>query len=200
MAKSQVKLEVREVDKGWKALQRMAADIKVGGYALKVGVLDNARRTSGITQAELAAVQHFGSKDGRIPSRPFIAMTFDKHREAYVQLLIKYLRSWYEQKMSADDVLNRIGLKIATDIKKTVTQGAGVPPPNAPSTIMRKLNKGRRRKVKQNLKAGRWVDKKTGQFLSADKVLSKVRTLIDTARMIGAVTWKVVTARTARGK
>ena len=41
-------------------------------------------------------------------------------------------------------VLGLLGLKMSSDMKNRVLEGAGIPPPNAPTTIRQKLKKGDR--------------------------------------------------------
>lgn len=68
-------------------------------------------------------------------------------------------------KVSVDKALNVLGAKYSAAVKNTVTQGEQIPPPNAPSTLARKLAK------------------------TARGSAGAVRTLIDTGRLIGSVTW-----------
>ena len=67
--------------------------------------------------------------------------------------------------LTVDKALNVLGAKYSAAVKNTVTQGEQIQPPNAPSTLARKMAKTR---------AG---------------ATNAARTLIDTGRMIGAVTW-----------
>jgi len=68
-------------------------------------------------------------------------------------------------KITVDKALNVLGAKYSAEVKNTVTQGEQIQPPNAPSTLARKLAKTR------------------------EGAANGVRTLIDTGRMVGAVTW-----------
>lgn len=158
---------VREVDRGWTALKATVKLLKDRSY-VKVGVLDDgkgAAKEGDLTSGELAAVQEFGTKDGKIPARSFVGSTFDKGFAAYYALLRTLVGGIYDGKMTIEKALNIMGLKMATDIKKTVTIGEGVPPPNAPSTIAHK--------EKYSVRKG------------------TIRTLVDTGRMLDAVSWLV---------
>ncbi len=126
-------------DMGYKDfLRRMKAlngkpHVKVGFLADKKEERDGA---SGPTNVEVAAANEFGTK--RIPARPFIRSTFSAHQGEYERLGEKLSRAVVDGKMSLATALGLLGEKAAADIKQTVTQGAGVPPPNAPATVKHK--------------------------------------------------------------
>lgn len=169
-------------DLGWRRLMDIRRGLRGGDHYAKVGVLAAAPvpddEAPEFTMASLAAVHEFGSEDGRIPARPFIRGGIDAGRERIVGVAKVAVGKVYDGKLSVDRALNIIGMTGAAEIKKYVTEGEQVPPPNAPSTIRAKL------------KRGAWNDKrrKRGPVDSA----KLIRTLIDTGRMIGSVTWVVV--------
>lgn len=142
-------------------LQQQLKDIATGSY-VKVGVLDDGRGAEsrgGISNAQIAAIHEFGSRDGRIPERSFLRSTFAAKKPEYLRDLKTLLLRVVEGRDSIERILNVMGAKIAADVKNRVTQGSAIPPPNAPATVKRK-----------------------GSF----------RTLIDTGRMIGSVTWAFI--------
>lgn len=145
MPRATVKLKV--VDKGWRHLLEVVKAIKQHDTYVKVGVLDDGagaeEREGGITNAELAAIHEFGSKDGHIPERSFIRSTFNANSAEYVKLMKELLIRFVEGKLVLDDVFNLLGLRISTDIKKRVTSGDQIQPPNAPSTIWKKTGRER---------------------------------------------------------
>lgn len=119
-----------------KRLQQAGDDAYV-----KVGVLDNAAnqsRENGLGNAELAGLHEFGSRDGKIPERSFMRRTVDGKREQIKQLFRRGLKAVAEGGTDADEVLESVGQFAAAEMKKTVTTGPGVSPPNRPSTIARK--------------------------------------------------------------
>lgn len=170
--------QIRERDRGWQELLRQVQELKSSGAHVKVGVLDDGGRGSadhgGITTAELAAVHEFGTRDGRIPARSWVRSTFETNRSRYVQELGELLKQFLAGRMTIPRALEIMGARIAADIKKRVTTGPEVPPPNAPATLARKRGKTRRGSKGQ------------------------VRTLIDTGRMVAAVTWQVVLSAAKR--
>lgn len=196
MAKSRgratIKIEVKDVDRGWSRFRKITEQFKGNGKSyVKVGYLDDggkgsqAHSAGGISTAELAAVHEFGTRDGHIPARPHVGPTFEQNRDKYTDDLKTLVKGIYDGKMTVERALGLMGAKMSSDIKKYVTTGAGVPPPNAESTVVAKLIKGawKQKKVKQ----------KKGEEGPAISVgTANVRTLIDTARMVGALTWSVV--------
>ena len=92
-------------------------------------------------------------------------LTFDKARSEVQSDMQRLLGHIVDGKLTVDKALNVLGAKYSAEVKNTVTQGEQIQPPNAPSTLARKMAKTR---------AG---------------AANAVRTLIDTGRMIGAVTW-----------
>ncbi len=82
-----------------------------------------------------------------------------------MRLLAQLLASAVLGRRTVEQVFNLMGLTLSTDIKKAVTSGTPIPPPNAPSTARRK------RRGKAGI----------------------IRTLIDTGRMVASVSWAYVT-------
>jgi hypothetical protein len=151
-----------------------------------------------LSVAEIAAVNEFGTD--KIPARPAHRMTFDaklddlKNRSA--ALIGKIIFSG----MSQAQALGILGASFAADVKQTITGSPlpGVAPPNAPGYADEKLMKGRGAKKKYILDKAQspWLgerskayEKETGQDANAP---SLVRTLVDTGRTVGAITWKVI--------
>lgn len=146
----------------------------IGNQAIGTGRIGVAQASAGITNAALAAIHEFGSADGRIPERSFLRSTFNANRDTYLDMLAKLLMRVVEGKATVEQAFGIVGAKFAADIKRRVTQGAEIPPPNAPSTLARKIGKhafGRN----GLLKVSKWMP----------------RTLVDTGRMINAITWLV---------
>lgn len=170
---------VKESDKGWSRLRAVASELK-GGASAKVGILENAPRPEDedgkplpFTMASLGAIHEFGSKDGRTPERSFIRAGIDANEGELREVARKVARGIYEGRFDVEKGLGILGTKGASAIRKFVTKGDQVPPPNAPSTIRRKVAKGKWR--------GRGP-------VDAAKL---VRTLIDTGRMMQSITYAV---------
>lgn len=130
-----------------------------------VGVLaDDSKggaREGDLTVAEIAAILEYGTKDGHIPARPFLRHTFDAHREEMEKIGEKLIGQAVDGKITVDKALGIMGAKLSAEVKKCITSGPGVPPPNAPSTI---------------------------------KAKGSSRPLVDTGRLVNAITWAIVPA------
>ena len=137
------------------------------GPSVKIGVLDDGKGSEdrqGVTNAELAAIHELGAG---VPKRGWISSTFDRVRgavETNAKILVGHV---LDGKLDLEKALGILGAKFASDVKETVVGGEQIPPPNAPSTLARKLSKTR--------------EGSTGE----------PRTLVDTGRMLGAVSWLV---------
>jgi hypothetical protein len=138
-----VRAQIIDRDLGWKDMTKAVAAMAGGAYA-KVGVLaDDSKGAEhvddgGITVAELATVLEFGTEDKHIPARPFLRGTFDEKREELAGNAKTLIGKIIDREQTVKGALDVLGLKLATETKKTITDGAGVPPPNAPSTIEQK--------------------------------------------------------------
>lgn len=158
----------------WEDLKAKLRALRAKGGAahVKAGFLgDNAERPSvegqdQLTNAELAAVHEYGAPEVGVPARPFIGPAFDDNRPKYEFETRRVVGAFLAGHLSIEKGLGIIGLLMAADVKRYVTEGDEVPPPNAPATRARKeaLNSG-----------SPWG----------------VRTLVDTGRMIGSVTHAV---------
>ena len=160
--------KVTDRDKGWRRLQALAKSLASDDVPVRVGELDDGRagsevRDEGITTGQLAVAMEFGT--ATIPARSWVGLTFDRARAEVQSDMQRLLWSVVEGKITVDKALNVLGAKYSAEVKNTVTQGEQIQPPNAPSTLGRKLARTR------------------------EGAAHGVRTLIDTGRMIGAVTW-----------
>ena len=160
--------KVVDKDKGWKRLQELSKRLAADDVHVRVGVLDDGRagsevRGERITTGQLAVAMEFGT--ATIPARSWVGLTFDRARAEVQSDMQRLLWSVVEGKITVDKALNVLGAKYSAEVKNTVTQGEQIQPPNAPSTLGRKLARTR------------------------EGAANGVRTLIDTGRMIGAVTW-----------
>jgi hypothetical protein len=176
-----VKSKIIDRDLGWKGILGAATALARGAH-VKVGILGDSERgglhakepdgkSSPLTVAEIAVVNEYGTQDGKIPARPAHRMTFDHRREEIQREAFRGLVGIViDRKFTVPQILNAMGLKHATAIKKTITDGAGVPPPNAPSTTARKEAAGEWNKHGKSAEAG-------------------VRPLVDTGATVAALSW-----------
>lgn len=176
---------IRDTDRGWKALRDLARDLKRKGVHAKVGLLDDGSREGTFTIAALGAVHEFGT--AKIPERSFIRAGFDRSRQGVERIFERLLPGVYDGKIRVVYVLDVAGAFVANGIKSYVTKGPQVPPPNAPSTIRKKLARGLWRDKQKAKKTGRSLEDVQAESAGL------IRTLIDTRRMVGSITWSVVT-------
>lgn len=164
-------------------LQSVSSDrsyVKAGLLGPKATTARKAPPGSPVSQkqpnnVELGIIHEYGTRT--IPARPFIGPAFARNRKEYIRLLGKLVRaSVYSGNMTYLRALGIVGAKMAADMKKYVTAGPQIPPPNAPKTLERKIARGQ------------WKRRKK----LADGDAPPPRTLVDTGRMVGAITWGVV--------
>ena len=146
---------------------------------VKVGVLgkdfdkpkkgDDSKKPASL--GEVAVYNEFGTSDGRIPARSFIGFTSDSKREAWADLSGTLKSKVLQGGMAPAKALGIMGLRIQADIQTRIR--SDIPPPNAPSTIARKLEgtaglKGRELANAMN-KAfdGQGTLRNTGQLLNS---------------------------------
>lgn len=160
---------VRDVDRGWAAILKNAHAL-ARGTAVKVGVLASdpkgaASEPGGdLTVAAIAAIMEYGTHDGHVPARPWLRPAFDRARERLIALAGKGLLGVLVGDTTVPIVLGQMGATLVSEARNGITAGAGIPPPNAPSTIRRK---------------------------------GSSRPLVDTGRLVGAITWVVLTGAEA---
>ena len=127
-------------DRAWR---KMTARVGELSAAVKVGVLastggDARHPDSDITMVELAAIHEFGSPAAKIPERSFIRSTFRDKATLLGAVMGKLARGVVAGTMQPERALAILGEVGAAEVKKTITEGAGVPPPLKPETVARK--------------------------------------------------------------
>lgn len=137
------KVELKVKDHGFVEFFERVAEIK--GKKVKVGWLADDGKAGALhepgghlTVAEIAATLEFGTQDGHIPARPALQSTFDEKFPELVELGKQLMTGVLLGKITVDKSLNIIGARLANDVKNKITDGVGIPPPNAPSTIEQK--------------------------------------------------------------
>lgn len=138
-------LTVTDRDLGWDEIKRLLTDDLRQSH-VKVGVIGTEATDDrgAITNARLMAVHEFGAQAGNvsIPERAPIRGTFDSQRANYERLVIEGVRDIFGRKTNPKKLLGRLGMRMVADIKNRITQGEGLQPPNADSTLKRKQAKG----------------------------------------------------------
>ena len=107
---------VTDKDLGWKRIVRKTNFLN--GKELQAGVLWSAGTNRGVEIAYYASVNEYGTKDGRIPSRPFLAMTSDEQKmwESPVTKAVDKILGGSE----VISQLNTVGEKMVKDIKNNI--------------------------------------------------------------------------------
>lgn len=109
-------VSVKDIDKGWKNIVRELEKTKFMEVA--VGILEGSEN-EGVSIAEYASYNEFGTE--RIPSRPFMAMSFDENTTQIDKDFISQWGQILQGKKTAIDSLTIIGQKHAERIQKTIT-------------------------------------------------------------------------------
>lgn len=188
------KFSLKDVDRGLTKLKQLDKVLASDRTHVRVGVIGNRKSAHepvgpGLDEVGLAIIHEFGSPSRSIPARSWIRSTFDTNRKKYDGLVRFFVGQIYDLKMKPERALGLLGVILATDIKNRVTQGPSIPPPNAPSTLRRKMKLGRQT-LSRNTRA---LAKREGVKLKRGKAQGPimVRTLVDTGRMVGSVSWVV---------
>lgn len=122
-------VKIYEDHKAWTQLRKRLDDI--GSRRVEVGVFDGELAT-------IAATHEYGSKDGHIPERSFLRRTFIENVKETAAMMEKLAVAAHKLSIPTARVLDMLGEWAAAQVKKRITTGEPIPPPNAPSTIRRK--------------------------------------------------------------
>ncbi len=98
--------------------------------AVFVGVLGSA----GSDLVTIAAVNEYGTEDGRIPSRPFLRTAMADRRIAGTAA--KEITAYYTGKRDLETALNRLGAVAQGAVQRRI--GSNIQPANAASTVKQK--------------------------------------------------------------
>jgi phage gpG-like protein len=131
------KSHLRKSGSGFEKLKRLAAELKSSPH-VKVGVLgrNDARPDGKIGNVELAIIHEFGA--GKVPERSFLRSTADAKKAEWIALIRKIMKAVLAEKLPVEKGLGILGEKAVSDVRARIREGAGIPPPNAPSTVKAK--------------------------------------------------------------
>lgn len=129
--------KIIDIDHGWKELEKTFETLVERNSYVKAGVVGEKAEEEhdGITNAELALIQEFGTPT--IPSRPWIGGAFERNKGKYQTMLAKGLEKVYSNKLTVERLLGLMGVELSSDIKRGVMSEDNLAP-NAPSTIRKK--------------------------------------------------------------
>lgn len=94
----------------------------IQGKRGKVGWFESAKYPDGTPVAYVSAIQEFGYAAGGIPPRPFIRPTIRRELSAWKGIAAAVSKRVVDGLAQPADIMEAIGLKAATDIKKTINQ------------------------------------------------------------------------------
>jgi hypothetical protein len=118
-------------------LKKITANIKeLGGYQVKIGIMGDAGEVEGVAVVDYAFYNEFGTS--RIPARPFMSTTYDRHAEDTIKFAQYLVGGLIDGKSSVSKVLNTLGLHYQSKVRDTIRDAVNWAAPNAPSTIEQK--------------------------------------------------------------
>jgi len=129
---------ITDVDRGYRALvaqfkkRKNGPNVTVGIQSTEAGI----SRGVGFSNAALAAVHEFGSKDGTIPQRSFIRSTADRERSTINKLLDRAVRA-VDTPGGIERGLGITGEKVVSEMKGTIDNSIDIVA-NLPATIIAK--------------------------------------------------------------
>ncbi len=140
MGRTRVRLELTDVDKGWKRLWRVIINSSRPSVTVGIHGADKGRTEGQINNVGLAAIHEFGSRKANIPERSFIRLTVDTKLKSWERLLGKLGPDIYTKGMPVERALAVVGLRMASDMQRTITSQPSQWPPLKPATIRRKAS------------------------------------------------------------
>jgi len=172
--------KVIDKDHGWKALAKQFRAAQK--LVVRVGYLQSGsggashgakRGTAGVlTNAQLAGIHEYGVP-GWLPERSFLRTTFDAKHTELIEMTTDYAAAIIGGQLDVKTALGRLGAFLTGAIRSFVVGGGVTPPTRSVSA----------RQVKRALRAMRRAKAGIGPIIKT--------TLVDTGRMIGALTWAI---------
>ena len=164
----------------------MKVDAIVKGFddkVAKIGWSETAKYEDGTPVAYVAIIQEFGSPAVGIPARPFIEPTVQDKSAEWIDDIGKGAKAVMRGRLSADDVLEQIGGKVAGEIRQAIENVNS--PALSPVTLL--LRKWKREGTKITFAD---VKRARQQVASGDYDISGVNSdpLTDTGHMIATLT------------
>lgn len=122
------------LDKIKATLERVPEEFE--GMVAQVGFPSGINYEDGTSVAYVAAIQEFGAPAVRIPARPFMQPTVREKKDYWTNIIEKDIPKVVLGKMTAFDVLDKVGIVAAADIQTKISSIYS--PPNSPATLARK--------------------------------------------------------------
>lgn len=182
MEKPKLKTTVDNVDALRALLEGISATEVLVGFPESSATRDG----SGPTNAMLGYVHDNGAPEQNIPARPFMIPGIESVATEVTNILAALAKGHLNKgKLTADQGLTRVGLKVQAAIRKKINEG--VPPPLADSTLRRRaarkgkgLGSRKGAKLELELRAAGW-----------DPSVDFAKPLVDTGQMRNAVSFVI---------
>lgn len=130
-------VKIKDTDRGFAALRKRIAEAAKGaGVSVGVHAAEGAEQHKGEEPVSLLDVAIWNELGIGVPERSFIRAWFDEANGVNRELLRRALVSVVKGQRTLPQALELVGLKFQGEVQKKIA--AGVPPPNAPSTIAQK--------------------------------------------------------------
>ena len=114
-------MKITQDNSGSEALEKLADQIKKS--KLEVGFFESAIYPDGTPVAYVAATHEFGNPAEYIPSRPFFRNAISQN-DGWKPLATKAMSAVVEGRIELNQALNQMGLKMAADVKDSITDGS----------------------------------------------------------------------------
>ena len=112
---------------------------KLDNFDLRVGWFSSAKYQADVPVAGVAAVHELGSKKKRIPKRPFIAPTIEDQSSTWGEDFGRGAAAVLSGKLDTKSMADQMGLKIAGQIRKTISKIQE--PPLSSATVQARLKR-----------------------------------------------------------
>jgi len=90
----------------------------------------------GTKMAVIAAVQEYGSADGRIPERSFLRVPLNAEQKQFAATFRETVPDVVQGSLTSEQMLDRVGSQAVGVVQEAIS--AGINPANAPATVERK--------------------------------------------------------------
>lgn len=112
----------------------------IDGARVKVGFpKGGATYEDGLTVAQVAVINEFGSELAGIPKRPFLRPAASKNKAKYKRKGAEYIKAIFAEKIDWKRALGLLGMEASDDIVSQIN--ATTEPPNSDATIAAKNGK-----------------------------------------------------------
>lgn len=135
-----------------------------GKYQVRVGVpAEKSARNDGseLNNAQIAAVNEFGSRDGKIPERSFLRAGLIENRKKHARLMGQAARRVSEGMETPAVALGRVGIIAAADVRKKISTGPFQE--NADSTKKKKMRDNSGETIKPLIDHGQLIQSISSQ-------------------------------------